>query len=234
MIDKIIDELSPEAVACLINAITFEGKWTEQYDESQVDDKGIFTNAKGEEQKAVMLLGTEDYYLSDSKTDGFIKYYEGGKFAFMAMLPHKDISVSDYIEELNGGDILSLYNNRERAIVYTKIPEFTYDYSSTLNAPLYEMGIKDAFSKELADFSNMAQMEDFNIFISEILHKTHIELDRNGTRAAAVTAVIMECAAAAVPSYDIKEVYLDRPFVYAIIDRETGIPVFLGALNELE
>ena len=234
MIDKIIDELSPEAVACLINAITFEGKWTEQYEEWQVDEKGIFTNAKDEEQKAVMLSGTEDYYLGDSKTDGFIKYYEGGKFAFMAMLPHKGISISDYIEGLKGEDILSLYNNRERAIVHTKMPEFTYDYSAVLNDSLYEMGIKDAFSRELADLSNMAQIEDFNIFISEVLHKTHIELDRNGTRAAAVTAVIMECTSAVVPSYDTKEVYLDRPFVYAIIDRETGIPVFLGALNELE
>ena len=128
---------------------------------------------------------------------------------------------------------MSLYNNRERASVHTKIPEFTYDYSATLNEPLYEMGIKDAFSDTKADFSNMAQIADYNIFISKILHKTHIELDRNGTRAAAVTAVIMECAASIEPP-DIKEVYLDRPFVYAIIDRKTGVPVFLGALNNLE
>ena len=75
--------------------------------------------------------------------------------------------------------------------------------------------------------------EEYQVWISSVLHKTFIEVDREGTRAAAVTAITLDtCSAVAVynpPMY----IVLDRPFVYAIVDNETGLPVFLGCVNEL-
>lgn len=229
MIEKLLDEISDEAVAYLINAIAFEGKWKLQYKGDDIAENQNFTNAEGEKEKVTMLNGTEHQYICDDKATGFIKDYEGNKYAFMAILPNKGVSVSDYLQQLDGEKLLSLYQNRNyKYLVHTKMPEFSYDYSTGLGDTLQKMGIQKAFTTE-ADFSNMASTDTGKLYIDEVLHKTHIELDRNGTRAAAVTAVIME-AAAAVTEKNVN-VFLTRPFLYAIIDRETGIPVFMGAVN---
>lgn len=173
-----------------------------------------------------MLNGEEREYVGDDKATGFIKHYEDYRYAFMAILPNQEISVSDYLQQLDGEKLLSLYQNRKHNYkVHTKMPEFSYDYSTSLNDTLEKMGIRKAFTRE-ADFSNMATTD---LHIDEVVHKTHIELDRNGTKAAAVTAVIMETASA-VTTKDVN-VFLTRPFLYAIIDTETGIPVFMGAVN---
>ncbi|MCR5692339.1 MAG: proteinase inhibitor I4 serpin, partial [Eubacterium sp.] len=82
-----------------------------------------------------------------------------------------------------------------------------------------------------ADFSNLS--DRVGIYLDSVLHKTHIELDRNGTKAAAVTVVVAEVAETSGLPQDPKEVYLDRPFVYAIVEAESGIPLFIGCVNQL-
>ena len=100
--------------------------------------------------------------------------------------------------------------------------------SGILNA----MGMTDAFDMEKADFSGIGRSAIGNIYISNVLHKTYISVAEKGTRAGAVTAVI-KAAGAAMPTEPPKEVYLDRPFVYMIIDTENSIPLFIGALTNL-
>ena len=140
--------------------------------------------------------------------------------------------VEDYIKGLTGASLKEGYEAREthNIIVRTKMPEFKYDYQASLKDMLSNMGIREAFSDQ-ADFSKMASQA---ARIDDVLHKTHIEVDKEGTKAAAVTAAVAK--ATAMPPMDqvIKEVYLDRPFVYAIIDQQTGIPLFLGALRSVK
>ena len=112
------------------------------------------------------------------------------------------------------------------------MPEFTNDYEVGLGDLLSDLGMEDAFDEDNADFSLMAQIPGSNIFISKVIHKTHIEVDRNGTRAAAATAVMMDEAACADID-PIVNVYLDRPFIYMIVDTETGTPVFMGTVNSV-
>ncbi len=90
----------------------------------------------------------------------------------------------------------------------------------------------EAFT-EAADFSRMAQTDTGLLYINRVLHKTHIEVDRAGTKAAAVTAVEMTNEAAMLEPEETPTVYLNRPFVYAIIDTETGLPIFLGSVNTI-
>jgi len=230
MIEKLIDEIPDSAVSYLINAIAFEGKWKIQYKGDDIVENQDFTNAAGVTEKVTMLNGQESVYICDDKAAGFIKKYEGNQYAFMALLPNKGVSVSEYLQHLDGEKLLSLYQNRKQNYkVHTKLPEFSYDYSTRLGDTLGKMGIRKAFTQD-ADFSNMANTDTGSLYIDEVLHKTHIELDRNGTKAAAVTAVIMEAAAAPVELKEVN-VFLTRPFLYAIIDTETGIPVFMGAVN---
>lgn len=232
MIDRLLDEISARSVMYLINAIAFEGKWMEQYEDYQVEENEKFTNYKGEKQKATMLCATEEEYIKGGDETGFVKPYKGGKYAFMALLPDEKISVEDYVSGLSGEKFLDLYKSRKQKSVETKIPEFSYDYSIELNDALSSMGIHKAFSPE-ADFTKMAKADTGNLYINKVLHKTFIELDRYGTKAAAVTAVEMKCGSAAPGMEEKPKVYLDRPFVYAIINTDTGLPVFVGAVNRL-
>lgn len=239
MIKKILNRVSPDTVAALVNSLAFEGRWSSPYREYNIRKNQIFTDAGGNQDKAVMLCGTEGSYLEDDKAAGFVKYYQGGEFAFMAVRPNDGVTVSDYLRDLTGEKFLDLYNMSKTSnniIVHTMMPEFSYDDSVNLKNPLRTMGLLDAFSPDRADFTNMVRPgKGENVYISDVLHKTHIELDRNGTKAAAVTAVIAK-AASAMPNPDREEktVYLDKPFLYAIVETKTGFPVFLGVLNDLK
>lgn len=231
MIPQLLTEIPEGAELYLINALAFEGEWENSYEEKQVNEAGIFTDYLGNEETVTMLRSTETQYIAGEHVTGFVKNYKGGDYAFLALLPEEGIRVEDYIASLNGEDFLALYDNRMYQDVLVQIPEFTYDYDTELKESLSAMGMEEAFEPG-ADFSNMAET---SLYISRVLHKTHIQVDRAGTKAAAVTAVEMQKASDA--EMDVTEpprVYLNRPFVYAIVDTETGLPVFLGAVNTIE
>ena len=228
-IPTILDRLAPEMRLALINAIYFKGQWEDPFGDPRKD---TFTNALGKKQDAQMLMSTEHTYVSIQGADGFVKPYSGGTVAFMALLPKEGMSADTFVKQLSGKDLIQAYQNRQsdHILVRTKLPEFGYDYEISLTKPLQKLGITLAFS-DAADFSQMAAEP---VCIDEVLHKTHIELDQNGTEAAAVTAIVMKASSAMDPvKYTIKEVFLDRPFVYALIDTQTGLPLFLGVLNSL-
>lgn len=107
------------------------------------------------------------------------------------------------------------------------MPKFETEYDAELSEVLKAMGMTDAFDADGADFSRMATAE-YNIYISQVLHKTEISVAEEGTRAAAVTAVI--AAYGAAPIEDYRTVTLNRPFVYMIFDCQENVPLFLGTL----
>ena len=107
--------------------------------------------------------------------------------------------------------------------MYVVIPKFKFDADYLLNNSLQQLGIKDAFVSGLADFSGMTG--DKSLYISKVIHKTHIELSEQGTRAAAVTAIEMRKLAFAMSEH---KVVLDRPFVFMILDTQYGLPIFVG------
>lgn len=237
MIPKILDKIEDDVRAILINAICFEGKWLEQYDDRQVKP-GKFTKEDGTEQDSSVLRGIENTYIHDDNTTGFMKRYRDSKYAFMAMLPSEGVTISDYVEGMTQDKFTNLFETRKNGksiIVTTEMPEFKYDYSLSMTDVLKDMGMEIAFNGDMADFSNMANLLDGNLYIGDVIHKTHIELDRNGTKAAAVTLVEMTEESAIEPvENEYYSVILDRPYVYSIVDMQTGMPVFMGVLNSVE
>ena len=233
MIKKLLTELNPDTVMVLLNAIAFEGKWETPYEDHQVVENSEFVNSKGETEKVTMLYSTEGIYFETDKATGFMKYYEGEEFAFIAMLPKDDsISANEFMSSLTAQDYREFLESKAYTDVFTMIPEFSYDYSNEeITNILKSLGINDAFDPEKADFSHVTPSK---VFISRIIQKTHIELDREGTKAAAATAVLVDGASAAFDPTPVKEVYLDRPFVYMIVDTATETPVFVGTLNSVE
>ncbi|NMA94658.1 MAG: serpin, partial [Clostridiales bacterium] len=111
-------------------------------------------------------------------------------------------------------------------------PKFIVEYEALLNEPLKNMGMTDAFSDHDANFSGLGTSSRGNIFIGRVIHKTKIDVDEKGTKAGAVTAVEMKDEAAMEVEY--REVVLDRPFFYMIIDTEEKLPLFMGSLMDID
>lgn len=229
MIPKIIDEFGDDTAAVLLNCIAFDAKWEKPYEKKDVVENREFNLQSGKKVNCSMMHSEEKLYVSDDKSQGFIKNYKGGKYAFMAILPNEDVSLSDYVKSMTAQSFAKMYAGKTTQYqVLASVPKFKYDYSAKLNDTLKQMGITDAFDGEKADFSGMTEQQ--KLFISNVLHKTHIELDEEGTKAAAATAVTMDVSGALPAKEDIKEIRLDRPFAYAIMDTQTGLPVFMGTV----
>jgi len=242
MIPEVIDDLDEDARMCLINAIAFEGEWENKYRESDIQKNCDFTNADGSRSEVTLLHSEEDGYFTLGNGTGFVRPYKGGEYSFVGILPDEGITATDYVAALaeNGAAFTDAVQNLNYdRDVYVWIPEFTTDYENEMSGMLTTMGMPDAFDQERAEFGAMMEPTDpsevWDIWIGSVIHKTHIEVDREGTRAAAVTAVTMEAVCTAVAEYEPPVcISLDRPFVYAIVDNETGLPVFLGCMNTME
>lgn len=234
MIDTILNEVpSEDTMMYLINAICFDAKWNDKYDDVQINENGKFTNSKGDIQDVVMLNSTEDTYLCDEQSTGFLKYYLGGKYAFMGILPNEDVSINDYMESLTGDSFINLYRSKisgNSVNVKVTIPEFKCTSEYLLNDTLKDMGISSAFDEFSADFSNMIDSNTYKLYMGKVIQKAYIQVDRNGTKASAITSISMNDATAMLETY---QVYLDRPFIYAIMDTDTELPIFMGVVNNI-
>ena len=231
MIKNILDEVPQDAVMYLINALCFDAEWEKIYNKSQISD-GTFTAESGEQRSAEMMYSNETDYLEDENASGFIKYYADSKYAFAALLPDEGISLEDYIQSMTGEKLSEILSNPQKTLIYAAIPKFESEYSSEMSKILEDMGMTDAFDANSADFSGLGTSSDGNIFINRVIHKTYISVDEKGTKAGAATAVETADSAAA-SALDPKEVILDRPFVYMIIDCEAKLPLFIGAVTDL-
>ena len=233
MIPEVLDEISPDTVMYLINALAFEAEWSDVYCEFQVQD-GVFTREDGVKQDVEFMYSSESKYLEDEFATGFIKYYKGGKYAFAALLPKEDLTVSEYIATLDGESLHKLLSNPQRAEVNAAIPKFECEYGVEMSNILKGMGMTDAFDANNADFDGLGTSANGNIFIGQVIHKTFISVGELGTKAGAVTVVDMPAGSAPGEPEEPKQVYLDRPFVYMLIDCENDIPFFIGTMTDIE
>lgn len=231
MISEIVKDIDPYTAMILVNAICFDGKWETEYEDYQVNT-GKFTKADGSTQDVMFLSDeTRDYFETDKAT-GFMKAYKGGEYAFLAILP-KDgsISANAFAKDFTAEDYEKFIKSvTTQYDVFSKMPEFKSDFELTMNDTLKTLGAGDVFDENKADLSGIAG-EPGDLFVSKVIHKTHIEVDRTGTKAAAVTEVSVEVASAEPPEF--KTVNCDRPFVYAIVDVKTMTPIFIGTVNEV-
>ena len=231
MIPEILDNIPREAVMYLVNALAFEAEWAEPYKSYQVRE-GIFSLENGLKKKTDFMYSTEHKYIEDDMATGFIKYYSGGKYAFVTLLPDEGATLSDYIASLEGKTVLDILENASDDTVYSSVPKFETEFSAELSDVLEALGMPAAFDGNKADFSGLGTSSNGNIFINRVLHKTYISVTEPGTKAGASTVVEMETYGAFFE--EPKEVNLNRPFVYMLIDTEYNLPFFIGAMTDTE
>lgn len=228
MIEKIIDDIDPDAVMYLINTVLFDAEWENIYKKDEVRD-GTFTALDGTKRTASMMYSAERLYLDDGKAIGFIKPYRNG-YSFVALLPNGDISLSDYVASMTGKSFVDTIKNAKDIPVEAAMPKFSYDYDIEMSGALKSLGMTLPFDSTKADFSALGSSDSGNIFISRVLHKAYIAVDEKGTKAGAATAADIKVTSDIGGLYSVT---LDRPFVYAVIDDACGLPVFIGAVTDI-
>ena len=217
LIPKIItpDLINDNTGLCLTNSLYFESGWSgEPWNVSDTEE------SFGKKEKTKYMTCTGDRYYENDKATALGRDYANG-LSFIGILPNDEGDFN--LEDLDIGGLLK--SNPEYDEVDCKMPKLNFETSTVLNDMLSSMGLDNLFSSN-SDFSGIA---DQNVNVDTILQKTKLELDENGTKAAAVTAVTMECMSAAVENEPIiKTVELTRPFAFLIYDRNNDEILFIG------
>ncbi len=228
MIDQIADDSMKSMLICLLNAVSFEAKWQEKYEEDDIYDDE-FTDADGNVKEVPFLHSSEQCYIENDSFTGFTRPYKDVGFAFMALLPKKKRSQSFLVRALKNTDFSDLYQSRtDQYNLSVSMPEFESTFDDDITTLCKEVGIENIFT-EKADFTPMSSEW---LKADSVIHKARIEVNRQGTKASAVSAmfVVVGCA----PDFHRRKyVELNRPFLYAIVHEDTGLPVFTGILNRL-
>ena len=230
MIDRILDKIPDDAMLYLINAVAFDAKWQTVYTSDQVE-QGSFTNADGEDRIADFMDSEEHTYISDGSAAGFIKYYQGGRYAFAALLPESGVGLDEYIAGLSGESLRAMLTGAQSTTVIASLPKFDSSYSAELSDVLRALGVTELFDPDSADLSGIGSYDGMPLYVSRVLHKCHVSVNEQGTKAGAATAVEAACGSAFIE--EIKYVTLNRPFLYMILDCDTMTPVFIGTVTDI-
>lgn len=226
-IDKIVDEIGDDLVMYLINAIYFKGDWKEQFSANKTR-KMEFNAPDGKVETDFMNRRGNIDYLKLNDITGVVLPYLDEQFAFVGLLPAEGQAPKDLINDLSALDLTMLLKNKEIKNIELSLPKFESSYEDSLKNELSNLGMDIAFEPYNADFSVMREDLKKDLYIGDVKQKTYIKVDEKGTEASAVTSVEMNTTSMPV---ELPKVVFDRPFVYGIIDVETGIPLFIGIME---
>ncbi len=222
IVDK--DKLGAATAAVLVNTVYFESAWSEDW--YVPEEKEKFTNADGSTVNTELMYNGGDSYFENDSATAFSCYYKNG-MQFIGILPKKE---GDFT--LESLDIGSLLKTETRAYnVLTCMPKLNFETDFPLTDALKAAGLSDAFDPAKADFTPMEGEGAERFYISEVVQKTKLELDEEGTRAAAATAATLADTAGEHDEREKKVVYLKRPFAFLIYDGEAEQIVFMGKVT---
>ena len=164
-------------------------------------------------------------YLMDDNTTGFVRPYKEG-YSFVALLPEEGLTVTEYLAGFDGSKLENLLLEKRDEQVFCTLPKFSGETFMNLIGMMEGRGVIDLFDPDKADLTPMALLDGESLYVSQAVQKTFIEVDEQGTRAAAVTLV--------TPGESAMEprnvVRLNRPFVFAIVDDASQLPIFMGVV----
>lgn len=223
MIPKIIDEVDPSAVSYIMNAIYFNGTWTDKFDKSQTKLEN-FQGYTRDIKKAQMMHRHAKYMYTDNADFAAVNIPYGNRsYSMTVILPNRGKSIDEVMAALDAEKLGKLRYNMDECVVDLKLPRFTTTQELSLNDIISKLGAPTMFTGS-ADFSHLA---DGNLTISKMLQKAKIEVSEEGTKAAAVTTA-MVAMTALQPEPRRVEFHANRPFVYMITESSTGAVLFMG------
>ncbi|HSO88396.1 MAG TPA: serpin family protein [Draconibacterium sp.] len=230
-ITKIIEQLNPLDRMVLLNAIYFKGIWSTKFDEKGTHNLP-FTKSNGNTIEIPMMNKEEKLdYTSNALFSAVKMPYGNGQYHMIVMLPVNGKSSQDVIDALTSTNWTSWMESFEtKDPVVVTMPRFKFAFETKLNNVLAEMGMVKAFQPNIADFSKIS---DKDLYISSAVHKSFIDVNENGTEAAAVTSITFTTTSA---GNEPPKTYftVNKPFVFAITEKDTDAILFIGEVNNPE
>jgi serine protease inhibitor len=227
----VVAPLDPRTIMFLINAIYFNGAWTKEFNaDSTREIPFTLPGGKSKEHPVMFQEGEFSYLEGDGFAAARLPYGENERVGMYLFLPDRESSLADFYGDLNAANWsrwIDSFQVREGEI---GLPRFKYEYEATLNECLKALGMAVAFNGDEADFSDMRPIPP-NLYISEVKHKTFIEVNEAGTEAAAATSVEMRVTSMPLDNNNFSLI-VDRPFFFSIVDDQTGAVLFMGSVAD--
>lgn len=229
-IKEILKEIPEEARLYLLNALYFKGTWKKQFHKSETK-AGRFTNEDGSQSTVQMMNMSEEYF--NYATNEYFSMaefpYGNEAFSMVVLLPANGKALDDCLPQLTDEHWQEWNDALSNAELNVMLPRFELKYDKSLITDMRDMGMKDAFDEELADFSKMSAAQ---LFIGLLKQCTYVKVDESGTEAAAVTVGGMMDNAIGPGNPPIC-FHVNRPFVFLIKEKSTGTILFMGKVTAL-
>jgi len=228
-ITSVIDQIDPYAIMYLINAIYFKGTWKYRF-ETKNTIKSPFNLASGSAIQTDFMnqKGTFRYFKNSISSMAELPYGNGG-FSMVILLPNDGKTYTDVISNLTSDTWAQWNSQMDSTNLYVKLPKFKFAYEKKLNQDLTDLGMGIAFDPDHADFTGINSAGQ--LYISFVLHKSFVDVNEDGTEAAAVTVVgIFTTAYPGEPEY--QEFNVNKPFIFAIKENTTNSILFMGLVKK--
>lgn len=233
-ITSVVDKIDRDTALFIVNAIYFKSNWQDKFDEKLTASKSFHTGDEQMVKVKTMLAERKNFqYFQTDDFQALCLPYKDNRFRLLIFLPSENSSLESFASSLtdqNWKDWLSKFKESPGKIT---LPKFNIEDNMKLKEPLKTLGMSEAFDNKKADFSNFmgATTKPPKIFISDVLHKTLMDVNEEGTEAATSTVVVMDrkMAQQTNPYFEMK---INRPFVFALHDQKTDKVLFLGHIND--
>jgi serpin B len=230
-ISHIVDALSPLTALVAVNAIYFKGRWTRTFERKLMRD-GLFTTTTGQKKQLPMMCQSGRYsYYEDRRLQAVVLPYEGD-MAMLVILPATGTDPRQFQKSLSSGAWESWLAQCKPALGTIQIPRFKLDCCARLERALKALGMERAFDPDRAEFDGV-RAEQLPVWIDQVLHRAVVEVNEEGTEAAAATAVCAPLSAARFNRTPrLFQMIVDRPFFVVIRDETTGTILFMGWVGD--
>jgi serine protease inhibitor len=229
-IQDMLDQIPEDAVMYLINAIYFNATWKYEFEKSETEEGDFLLSDHTQHQVDYMHVEGNFQYTDNENFTAVDLPYGDSAFSMLVMLPAYGNTVDDLTDQLDMGKWKGWFENSRYTGVHVELPKFKYEFKELLNIPLKELGLGIAFS-DTADFSHLTT--SMMIYISRVIHQTFIDVQEEGTEAAAATIVEIVFTSSQGGGAPI-HFKVDRPFLYLIKENSTGAIVFMGKVEKPE
>jgi serpin B len=231
-IPEIIDEISPDAVMFLVNALYFKGKWSAPFDKSKTKNE-LFHNQNGSAPLIPTMNQTTDVDCYKGEDFTLAEFPYGNQaFSMVFLLPDEGVSLSSIVEKMDAQIWQQSLREMGNVRIPVKIPRFKTEYERELNEDLEEMGMQSMFNPFSADFTLIHPTAP--LYVAFVKQKTFAEVNEEGTEAAAVTVVGMYYTSLPPVVPNVTKFFVDRPFHYFIKELSTGTIFFIGEMRNME
>ena len=218
--------IDPAVVMFLINAIYFKGDWTWQFESDKTEDRTFHLSGGGSVEVPSMQLAGDLPVFTDEELTAVDLPYGNGFYSMTVLLPGVEVDLETMIAGLDAARWQEIVAGlAEYPVGLLQLPKFKLEYKIMLKDVLSALGMATAFTPGQADFSRMVT-SPLDLFISQVIHKTFVEVDEEGTEAAAVTVVVVQLTSVG-PEQKLN-IVVDRPFVFVLRERLSGTILFIG------